>query len=327
MRISNPDHSRPFSSLEDAVDRLLPYHVFMDETPEAGDLREAEAANAPLAASRKEAWLAECLAKTMQFQQMVVQLHKRMDAAEERLLSHTELPSFMLCKRAEMEEARLHLVEKNRADAAKAAAEALKHAQELRAQQLRLEAERAKHEAALKAQAALAADGIYRPQDLPFELKYQQGEEGGLAEPMEVVKVQGDSATDTQQRHQQQQQSAGRSSAALRPADSTSAGAGPAATSAGGPPAASATAHPPTTTTAGLTDQQQQQTQAVVQPGRQTGPGGVHAPQRTVPPVARPPQVGPVPAAQPPRALTDAEKQAEKQKRLQMMAQRIKQRR
>lgn len=48
----------------------------MDETPEAGDLREAEAANAPLAASRKEAWLAECLAKTMQFQQMVVQLHK-----------------------------------------------------------------------------------------------------------------------------------------------------------------------------------------------------------------------------------------------------------
>ncbi|KAL4423725.1 hypothetical protein ABPG75_001026 [Micractinium tetrahymenae] len=58
-RISAPDYTTPFQSLEDAVDRLLPFHIFGAEDPQQTDVREVAAQQgqgAVLATARAEAW-------------------------------------------------------------------------------------------------------------------------------------------------------------------------------------------------------------------------------------------------------------------------------
>jgi hypothetical protein len=50
--------------------------ALLDESADATDLREAQAAGGALAASRKDAWLAHCLSKSMEFQAQVFKLHQ-----------------------------------------------------------------------------------------------------------------------------------------------------------------------------------------------------------------------------------------------------------
>lgn len=70
--------------------------MFAEQPSEEADLREAEASGGVLGASRKEVWLAHCLSQAIDVQGQVFRLQKALDKAEERLLSRTELPHFML---------------------------------------------------------------------------------------------------------------------------------------------------------------------------------------------------------------------------------------
>ncbi|GAB4813234.1 hypothetical protein N2152v2_000280 [Parachlorella kessleri] len=308
-RLANPDYHRPFASLEDAVDRLLPYHALLDETSDVLDQREAQAAGGTLAASRRQAWNAKCLTKAVEFQAYVMKLHQALDEAEERQLSKSELPTFMLQSYATSEEQHQVQAAKLRIEQAK---EAAKQAQALKAQQAALAAQQAQLNA-LQAEAAAAygikleqPGGVKQEDDGSARRRAPTAAEAAAAaaaaaavaqlvyNPAAPLPQPAAPAAATVKQEPQQQAAAQPSQAQQqqRPQAASGGGSHPAA----GPAAAAASA--------------QQQAQRAAQQAQQQ--------QQPRPPPA---------AAAPPRQLTEAERQAEKQKKLQLMAQRIKQRR
>lgn len=96
--ICNPDWERRFSSLDDAVDRLLPYHVFDCEVADSADLREAEQApgGACLAAPRAEVWAAQATQRAVELAAASHKLRQRLVIAERTCLERTQLPQYML---------------------------------------------------------------------------------------------------------------------------------------------------------------------------------------------------------------------------------------
>ncbi|KAK9820607.1 hypothetical protein WJX72_012247 [[Myrmecia] bisecta] len=52
-RVCNPDVTTPFSSLADAVDRLLPYHILAGETAEEADAEEAATGTSCIGCARR----------------------------------------------------------------------------------------------------------------------------------------------------------------------------------------------------------------------------------------------------------------------------------
>jgi hypothetical protein len=62
------DTSRPFSSLEDAAERLLPFHVFGCQEADELDLEEAEVGGGELLVSREEQWADMCRRRERDFQ-------------------------------------------------------------------------------------------------------------------------------------------------------------------------------------------------------------------------------------------------------------------
>ncbi|KAI7836257.1 hypothetical protein COHA_009847 [Chlorella ohadii] len=98
-RVSAPDWTAPFSSLEDAVDRLLPYHMFGAEDPAETDAREAEGAPGQtfrLATSRHEAWQDHVMHRVNEYGAGLVMLDKRIRKAEAEALQRSQLPLLML---------------------------------------------------------------------------------------------------------------------------------------------------------------------------------------------------------------------------------------
>lgn len=97
-RISSSDYIMPFSSLENAVDRLLPFHVFGAEDPQQADVREveAQAGAARLATARGEAWQDCAMHKVNEYGAGLSLLDKRIHKAEQEALQRSQLPLLML---------------------------------------------------------------------------------------------------------------------------------------------------------------------------------------------------------------------------------------
>lgn len=146
-RVSAPDWTAPFSSLEDAVDRLLPYHMFGAEDPAETDAREAEGAPngaGRLATSRHEAWQDHVMHRVNEFGAGLVMLDKRIRKAESEALQRSQLPLLMLQSYATAEAQALSAGEVQRrikAEQDKKAAAVRAQQEEARRQQEALEAQ------------------------------------------------------------------------------------------------------------------------------------------------------------------------------------------
>ncbi len=111
LRLLNPDCNRPFASFEDAVDRLLPFHVspikldpkhnlhqmllgykimclaqmLAAEETEKADFEEAmTVSSGGLLLSRHEAWQQVCLHKSMQYAEQACIPHKTFSLVPEQ---------------------------------------------------------------------------------------------------------------------------------------------------------------------------------------------------------------------------------------------------
>ncbi|BDA41809.1 hypothetical protein COCOBI_02-6030 [Coccomyxa sp. Obi] len=86
VRLLNPDCNRPFASFEDAVDRLLPFHMLAAEETEKADFEEAKTlSSGGLLLSRHEAWQQVCLQKSMQYAEQLNTLGLKLkDIMEQR---------------------------------------------------------------------------------------------------------------------------------------------------------------------------------------------------------------------------------------------------
>jgi Conserved region of unknown function on GLTSCR protein len=158
-KIRNPDLKRPFSSLEDAVDRLLPYHVSLRikvscvgtfargisktwspltlvlcvsavqllaaEHPMATDLREAEEAGANLLLPRQDAWLAFFTSRANNLASLIQMKRKQMNASEVDLFAHSKLPALaaQACATAKAKKQHSDFVDRQKAEAQRRAAE------------------------------------------------------------------------------------------------------------------------------------------------------------------------------------------------------------
>ncbi|KAL6779822.1 hypothetical protein ACKKBG_A13870 [Auxenochlorella protothecoides x Auxenochlorella symbiontica] len=95
--VSTPDYTTPFKGLDDALDRLLPYHMLAGENPAEADAEAAAGASRGiLAAPRSEVWRAQLAARALDLHAMQHALDGRVTAAEKALLTKSELPALML---------------------------------------------------------------------------------------------------------------------------------------------------------------------------------------------------------------------------------------
>lgn len=80
-----PDITSPFINLEDAVIRLLPFHMWASEEGDEADLAEtADGTGANLMCSRDEAWRDMCLKKVMDFIKRGDIARQHIEAAERK---------------------------------------------------------------------------------------------------------------------------------------------------------------------------------------------------------------------------------------------------
>jgi hypothetical protein len=182
--VCQPDLTRPFSSLEDAVDRLLPYHILAGEDADAADAREAAEAGARLGATRRDAWEAQVTKRAGDLQRRVWAVNAAVEALERDGERRSDLPLLMLNSYAAAEAQQAVEVEKARqkreADEAKACAEAKLQAE--------YHAALAKQMELQMAAAAAAAAAAAPPQPLPPPQQQPgvppvAGDAGAKAEP------------------------------------------------------------------------------------------------------------------------------------------------
>ncbi|KAL4446341.1 hypothetical protein ABPG77_003148 [Micractinium sp. CCAP 211/92] len=98
-RISAPDYTKHFQNVEDAVDRLLPFHIFGAEDPQQTDMRDVasqQGQGASLATSRAEAWADFIMHKVDEYGAGLAMLEKRIHKAEVEALQRNKLPLLML---------------------------------------------------------------------------------------------------------------------------------------------------------------------------------------------------------------------------------------
>ncbi|EIE25561.1 hypothetical protein COCSUDRAFT_65305 [Coccomyxa subellipsoidea C-169] len=179
FRLLNPDCNRAFSSFEDAVDRLLPFHMLGAEETERADFEEAETlSTGGLLLSRHEAWQELCLQKSMQYADELNSLGKKLqEIVEQRRLPGHPRPEEEIYLSKLSAEADKAVSDGIRAEAQRKAAEQLEAIR-----QRNLEAERVLKEAnermkAEQAQASGVAGPVQEPgaeQSLPAQASGQQ---------------------------------------------------------------------------------------------------------------------------------------------------------
>uniref|UniRef100_A0A061R425 GLTSCR protein conserved domain-containing protein n=2 Tax=Tetraselmis sp. GSL018 TaxID=582737 RepID=A0A061R425_9CHLO len=90
--VSNPDISTPFLNAEDAVHRLLPFHLLASEDEDEADIDETQdGQGSNLLCSRRDLWRDLCFKKSMEVHAKITQLRERLDKFESKL-SEPERP-------------------------------------------------------------------------------------------------------------------------------------------------------------------------------------------------------------------------------------------
>ncbi|KAG7672465.1 hypothetical protein Ndes2526B_g09014 [Nannochloris sp. 'desiccata'] len=120
-KVCNPDFNRPFTNLEDAVDRLLPYHILDTEEEAETDLKEAEEAGSSLALTRWDAWQGYAIKRANDIEKTKWKLNDRIDLAEKLAFETSETIRLALHTYAAAEAERDVEAEKRRRAAALAA--------------------------------------------------------------------------------------------------------------------------------------------------------------------------------------------------------------
>jgi len=81
--VANPDVGTPFRGVADAVDRLLPYHVFATEEGDDADVDEtADGRGGGLLCSKRDAWQSMCVRKSTEFHGRLKRLRERVEKLE-----------------------------------------------------------------------------------------------------------------------------------------------------------------------------------------------------------------------------------------------------
>lgn len=76
--LSTINWQKPFASVEEACDRLLPYHLWLGDEAEEADADEAsQPGSPPLLASREDAWEEMCARKSREHLDRVEELRRR----------------------------------------------------------------------------------------------------------------------------------------------------------------------------------------------------------------------------------------------------------
>lgn len=159
LRVCNPDIKRPFSSIEDACDRLLPYHVVAEYDPEELEVSPSESRSGAttLLISRAQSWNDTLKAKTAEYVGALDKhintfnsiMKRRSDGemrGEERLLVEKYL---LVDERQKLADARAKIEAKERAE---------REAQEARVKEALAQAEKARAEALARAEAQAQAE-------------------------------------------------------------------------------------------------------------------------------------------------------------------------
>lgn len=87
QKILFADINQPFSSVADAVTRLLPFHVFSAYEAEEADMEEVEGSPGAgyLVSSRADAWEDLCLRKTVELSNKAESIRARVEATESKV--------------------------------------------------------------------------------------------------------------------------------------------------------------------------------------------------------------------------------------------------
>mmetsp|Transcript_38570 Transcript_38570/g.98639 ORF Transcript_38570/g.98639 Transcript_38570/m.98639 type:complete len:150 (+) Transcript_38570:431-880(+) len=81
--VSNPNVATPFAGLEDAVSRLLPYHILGTEEGDDADVDEtADGRGGGLLSSKREAWQSMCVRKSAEFHGRLKRMRERVEKLE-----------------------------------------------------------------------------------------------------------------------------------------------------------------------------------------------------------------------------------------------------
>ncbi|CAK9209769.1 unnamed protein product [Sphagnum troendelagicum] len=154
LRVCNPDFKRPFSSVEDACERLLPYHIVAEYEP---DDMEVSTSESGVPVSRSQAWKESLESKSSDFMRMLDKqintfnsiMRRRAEGdmrGEERLLVEKWL---LVDERQKLADARAQIEAKEKAE---------REAQEARVKEALAQAERARAEALARAEAQAQAE-------------------------------------------------------------------------------------------------------------------------------------------------------------------------
>jgi hypothetical protein len=138
-RIANPDICSPFHSLEDAINRLLPYHILAAVEPEEADMAALHAINqqhdgdntpAQLFMSRSDADEAVCSKRALLCYQSLLQVQAALDEYEKKVLTKSQLPHYCMLSYATSESKAVLTTLNNEIEQAKAKIEAAKKKEE-----------------------------------------------------------------------------------------------------------------------------------------------------------------------------------------------------
>jgi hypothetical protein len=134
-RVANPDIRTPFHSLEDAINRLLPYHILAAVEPEEADMaaihainqqHDAEDTPAQLFMSRSDADEAVCSKRALLCYQSLLQVQAALDDYEKKFLTKSQLPHYCMLSYATSESKAVLTTLNNEIEQAKAKVEAAK---------------------------------------------------------------------------------------------------------------------------------------------------------------------------------------------------------
>lgn len=102
-RVCNPDIHRPFSSLKDIVERLLPYHLVASEDVDHANQRDVKDLEAKTMVSRQDAWIGYSTKKSIELEKQRAKLSNRIEAYESTELEKSEILRIAMCAFTEAE--------------------------------------------------------------------------------------------------------------------------------------------------------------------------------------------------------------------------------
>lgn len=102
-RVCNPDIHRPFSSLKDVVERLLPYHLVASEDVDHANQRDLNDLGAQTIVSRQDAWIGYSTKKSVELEKQRAKLSNRIEAYESSEFEKSEILRIAICTFTEAE--------------------------------------------------------------------------------------------------------------------------------------------------------------------------------------------------------------------------------